>query len=121
MKEMEMGIKEAYQEKADLQLQEWRSWIEHLRSEQTESGEKPPEHQRAFERLDDCYRIARVRLDELRSAKEDGWEFAKQAVERAMIDLKRALDESGADYARKILPLNTSREHIYGPFHLRKG
>jgi hypothetical protein len=117
-----MGMKEAYQEKADLQLQEWREWIERLRANPGDFGaRRPSDHQRAYQRLDDCYRIARVRLDELRSTKEERWEFAKQAVERAMIDLKRAIDESGTAHAGKFLQLNTSRAHMYEPFHQKKG
>jgi hypothetical protein len=82
---------------------------------------RPYHQQRAFERLDDCYRIARVCLDELRTSQDERWEFAKQAVERAMINLKRALDESGTQKAEKFLQLNTNRDHIYEPFHDKKG
>ena len=117
-----MGLKEAYQEKADAQLQEWQAWIEHVRSNPIHfHSPRPADQQRVVERLDDCYRIARVRLDELRSSKDERWEFAKQAVERAMIDLKRALDESGTANAGKFLQLNTSREHMYEPFRDKKG
>lgn len=117
-----MELKEAYQEKADAQLQEWRTRIERMRKDPYDYDKHLLFHQqRAFERLDDCYRIARVCLDELRTSQDERWEFAKQAVERAMINLKRALDESGTRNAGKFLQLNTSREHIYEPFHNKKG
>jgi hypothetical protein len=117
-----MGLKEAYQEKADAQLLEWQTRIERIRVDPFYfAARRPLDQQRAVERLDDCYRIARVRLDELRSSQDDRWEFAKQAVERAMIDLKRALDESGTGNAGKILQLNSSREHRYEPFQTKKG
>lgn len=115
-------IKGAYQAKADAQLAEWRTRIEQLKTNANPSEPKrPAERQRAVQRLEDCYRIARVRLDELRSSQDERWELAKQAVERAMIDLKRALDESGVEQAGRFLRLQSSRSHVYEPFPKRKG
>jgi hypothetical protein len=116
-----MGMKEAYQEKADAQLREWHGWIEHTKYDPTVlKARKTAEQQRTVERLEDCHRIARVRLDELRYSQEERWELAKQAVERAMIDLKKALDESGASTAGKNVELIVGRAHIYEVYH-RKG
>lgn len=116
-----MGMKEAYQEKADAQLREWWGWIEEYKSNPIQAGLKHREvQQRWNERLDDCHRIATSRLAELRASREERWELAKQAVERAMIELKKVLDESGAGSAGKILQLQSSRSYMYDPFH-RKG
>lgn len=117
-----MGLKEAYQEKADAQLLEWQTRIERMRVDPFYLDKRRLiDQQRAFERLEDSYRIARIRLEELRSSQDAHWEFAKQAVERAMINLKRALDESGTGNAGKFLQLNTSREHRYEPFKSKRG
>jgi hypothetical protein len=117
-----MGLKEAYQEKADAQLHEWKERIEKIKFWPVPGQPfASSDSQRAMQRLDDCCRIAQVRLDELRSARDDRWEFAKQAVERAMIDLKRALDESGAAHSNSKVRLQTGREHVYEPFQPRKG
>ncbi len=117
-----MGMREIYQEKADAQLHEWREWIENYRSEPvTLPGvRKASNHQLMIERLEDCQRIAQIRLEELRASQDERWELAKQAVERAMIDLKRLLDESGAAQAGRLLQLHTGRSHVYEPFG-RKG
>lgn len=114
-----MGMKEIYQEKADAQLRDWQMWIENYKSDPT-VARKPGDRQRMAERLDDCQRIAQIRLKELSASKAEHWELAKQAVERAMIDLKQVLDESGAANAGRFLQLDTLRSHIYEPFH-RKG
>jgi hypothetical protein len=116
-----MGMKEAYQEKADAQLREWHNWIERTKFDPTIlKVKKPTEQQRVVERLEDCLRIAHIRLKELRSSQDERWELSKQAVERAMIDLKIALDESGASRTGKIVELQVGRAHAY-EVYVRKG
>lgn len=115
-----MGMKEAYQEKADAQLREWKTWIENYKSD----GAKlnfigTSEQQRTIMRLEKCFRTAWGKLDELRFSQEERWEFAKQAVERAMIEFKQALDESGVGQSGSFLPLQPSRAHMYEPFQRR--
>lgn len=127
-RELVMGRKEkeAYQEKADSQLQEWQAWIEQYKSDSfSQRSAKSTTHQglndraRMLDRLEDCQRIAQVRLSELRSSNDGRWELAKQAVERALIDLKQALDESGAGDSKRLLQLQTNRSHVYEPFQRR--
>ena len=117
-----MGIKDAYHQKADAQLREWQVWIEQIK---LGFGERPvrraDDYRRSVERLEDCHRIARIRLDELHSSSESRWEIAKQAVEQAMIDLKTALDESGVDRVGRFVQLEPDRSHVFEPFHYRKG
>lgn len=116
-----MGVKEAYLEKANAQLCEWQAWIEQYTMGSSQSGYlHKVDHNRYTEQLGKCYRVARVYLDNLQEAPEDRWEFSKQAVERAMIDLKRLLDDSGAAQNARYLTLQTSRSYAYGPFQ-RKG
>lgn len=115
-----MGLKEAYVEKANAQLSEWQEWIEQYKTvPNVPTQGKIKDRQRMAERLDNCHHIASVRLQELRAAQDPGWEFAKQAVERAMIDLKRVLDESGAGQVARLLQLQASRTYIYEPFQKR--
>lgn len=115
-----MSLREIYQEKADAQLHEWQEWIEYYKSEPILSGASRQNQQQMSERLDDCLRIARARLEELQGAQDERWELSKQAVERAMIDLKKVLDESGAGQAGRAIQLHTSRASVYEPFS-RKG
>ncbi len=115
-----MEVREIYQEKADAQLHEWQERIENYKSDPGLYGtRKTANWQQMSERLEDCQRIARVRLEELRSSRDERWELAKQAVERAMIDLKKVLDESGAGQAGRSVHLQTSRAHVYEPFSRR--
>jgi hypothetical protein len=115
-----MGLKEAYQEKADAQLREWQTWIDHIKYEPVLYPSNLQKEPQMVERLDEFHKIALARLDELCSAQEEQWELAKQAVERAMIDLKRALDESGTAQVGRAVPLQNSRVHVYETF-FRKG
>jgi len=105
-----MGVKEAYQIKADSQLCEWQGWIEQYK---TSDGAGD------YQRLEQAYQTARSRLNDLSTSSDDRWEFSKQAVERAMIDLKRLLDESGAAQNARYLTLQTSRSYAYQPFYRR--
>ncbi len=138
-----MNVRTTYQEKADAQLHEWREWIENFKTDPEVSAARkgrdssrgremnreremsggrdvPLEgRQQMVERLEDSYRIARFRLEELRAAQDETWELTKQAVERAMIDLKKVLDESGAGQAGRLLHLQTNRAHLYEPFAKR--
>ncbi len=115
-----MEMKQAYEEKADAQLREWQAWIEQYRTDPVTYGAVTyTEQQHMMDRLENCYQNARVRLDELHSSRDHSWEFAKQAVERAMIELKHALDESGAAHAARLVQLETGRSHVYAPFQKR--
>lgn len=117
-----MGLREAYQEKADAQLKEWQEWIKKYASDPSFSGTGGlPERQRMVERLQDCYRVARIRLDELRASQDEHWDFSKQAVERALIDLKKVLDESGAVNASRFLHLQRDSRYVDEPLFRRRG
>ena len=116
-----MGMRESYQEKADAQLSEWQSWIDQYKSEPADPhANQRINRQQMMERMDDCHRLARIRLKELRSSQDEHWDFAKQAVERAMIDLKRVIDESGAGQAAHFLELQAGRAYAYEPFQRRE-
>lgn len=117
-----MELKEAYQEKSEAQLKEWYAWIQHYKADPSMfSAIKPADRQRTASRLEDSYRIARVRLEELRNSNVQQWEVAKQAVERAMIDLKHIIDESGIGQVGRRLQLEANRSYVYEPFQRRKG
>src|SRR5512146_3277488 len=79
--ESSMDVRNIYQEKADAQLHEWQEWIEHFKTDPTIPGvKKGISKQQVVERLEDCHRVARFQLDELRGAQSETWELAKQAV-----------------------------------------
>ncbi len=84
-----MGMREAYQKKANSQLREWQVWIDEYDAG-LEHGDQANvvDDQRTVTQVRDCIQFARTRLSELCAASDDHWEFSKQAVERALIDLK---------------------------------
>lgn len=113
-----MGVKEAYQKKVDEQLREWQAWIEQYKMDDPKPG-NPAKRRQMVERLELGYLVARGHLDELYDAQSDQWDASKQAVEYAMIDLKRILDESGAVQNAKHLTLHPTRSYAYDPFYRR--
>jgi hypothetical protein len=116
-----MGLREAYQEKVNAQLCEWQAWIEQIKKDPTIPNNRgSAERKRSITQLEDCLRIAQVRFEELCLAQDERWELTKQAVERAMIDLKQALDRYGTAQAGRIIRLQDSRSYAIYPFD-RKG
>ena len=116
-----MELKKAYQEKANAQLHEWQTWIARYKADPilpTRSRRANPE--RVLKQLDDCYRIAELRLNELRNTHVENWDEAKEAVEQAMIELKRVLDESGAGRVGVSLRLQTHRSSVNEPFERKE-
>ncbi len=115
-----MGVREKYQEKVGAQLREWQEWIDNYKIEPAfRELRNNAERELNIERLINSQQNAQTCLEELCSTQNERWELGKQAVERAMIDLKRLLDESGAAHAGRSLSLQTSRSHVYGPYARR--
>ena len=95
-----MAMREAYIEKVTAQLIEWQTWIERYKAGDAvlkASRLVDPKHMQ--ERLDACYQLACSCLTTLDASSKTAWEGAKEEVERALVDLKTALDESGAGRA----------------------
>jgi hypothetical protein len=116
-----MEVKEAYQEKADAQLREWQAWIEQFKANPTLlRRDHRINASRAIQQLDDCYHLAEASLTELKNTRDESWDIAKEAVEQAMIILKRALNENGARPAGQFLRLQAHRSPVGKPFE-RKG
>lgn len=113
-------MREAYQEKAAVQLHEWGMWIDQYRRSIAQLSQVGSEKQtRLVERLDDSHREAGNLLNELRASPADRWDASKELVEQAMVDLKKILDESGAGLAAKPLSLEAGRGYLYEPFQRR--
>jgi hypothetical protein len=104
-----MGLREAYTEKAAAQLEEWQGWIANYKAVNADYWVKEPSE---AQRLEDCYQLASVRVSELSSARGKDWEIAKEALEGAMIDLKRAIDESGVFRAGRSIRLQSNRHSL---------
>ncbi len=92
-----MGKKEAYQEKVQAQLREWKADIEKLmaRADKAKAEGKIEFYERA-ERLNAKYQTALKRSQEMKEAGEDKWEAFKTGVEVALGEVKEALKNNGA-------------------------
>ena len=111
-----MGLRESYQEKAGQQLKEWQAWILRFKSSPSlPRKSRWTDPRQAAEHLDTCYQAAFERLNQLIQADGAGWEPAKEAMEQAMIHLKRALDDSGACQAAQTVRIKTYN-HVLEPF-----
>lgn len=88
-----MGWQEEYQQKIAALLERWQSNLEDLQHALPDLPVhlREPETRR-MQDLEDTLREARVHLTELTNSDAAQWEFHHQAVERAMINVKRILD-----------------------------
>lgn len=116
-----MGVREAYLEKAEAQLHVWQAWIEIFKSNPNiAQTRKRIDLQSLIRQLDASFQNACARLDGLRKSRMEDWEFAKEALERAMIDLKRVLDKSGACRVGGYVRLRANRLHQFEPFERKE-
>lgn len=94
-----MGQKEAYLEKMDAQLREWKGRLDVLvaQADQTKADAKIEYHNRVKEMRKQRKELER-RLDELRKAGEDGWKDVQARIEKG----RRDLDKSIQDLQRKL-------------------
>jgi hypothetical protein len=115
-----MGIRENYQNKAASQLHKWEIRINEIRLDYENDSSGSTGRNQSLQALEKLHRLANDRLDELISARESRWEFSKQAVERAMIDLKCSLDEADEGKNSHLLKLKDHSDHGSDTF-FRKG
>ena len=116
-----MEVKQAYQEKAEAQLREWRDWIEQYKlNPNLPARSRFQSAEQAVRRLDESYLAVLASLNNLRRIDDLQWEAAKQRLEQAMINLKKVLDDSGACRAGELLKLQIHRNLVYGPFERKE-
>lgn len=88
---------EAYQEKAEAQLREWKADIEKLMAQADKArAEGKIEFYKRVEILDAKYQAALRRLQELKEAGEEKWEESKARVEAALSEVKDVLNGSNS-------------------------
>lgn len=88
-----MSKQEAYQEKAEAQLREWKADIEKLmaKADQAKAAGKIEFYKRA-ESFNAKYEEARKKSEELKGAADDRWADLKALVEVSAAELKEALN-----------------------------
>jgi len=85
---------EAYREKIEAQLKEWKAKIEMLEKKATEaSGETKTELKRAIGELRQKKELVKEKLNELQKESSTAWDTMKERLEKATSEFKSALDK----------------------------
>lgn len=92
-----MSKKEAYQQKIEAQVSEWKADIDKLRAraagETADAKLKLEEHIEALEAMMDT---AKSKLVEVRDSSEEAWEVAKDKAESAWTSIKSGFQDAVA-------------------------
>jgi hypothetical protein len=87
-----MSNKDAYQQKLEAKLDEWRAEIDKLRAKGRQAdADAQIQLDRQVEDLEKRQEAARRKLEELRSTSEDAWQDLKSGIEKAWDDLGNAV------------------------------
>lgn len=89
-----MNTKEQYLKKLEAQLKEWKSKIDVLETRtSTVSSEVKTELMREIEVLRRKKGVVMEKWDELQKVGGEAWDTTKEGAEKAVIELKHALDK----------------------------
>jgi len=87
-----MGIKEAYEQKLQAQLDEWKADIDKLKAKANEAdADAQIEYYNQIDKLRAMQEAARNKLAELKTSGDDAWEDLKVGIENAWDSLGNAL------------------------------
>ena len=93
--EMPVGKKEAYREKRQAQLREWKAKIAVLKARADKAkAEQKIRYYETLEALQEKYQRAHKKLEALGAAGEDAWEKLTDGVEAAWQDLREAIERA---------------------------
>jgi hypothetical protein len=85
---------EAYREKLEVQLKEWKAKIEMLEKKVTEvSGETKTELMKSIGELRQKKEVVKEKLNELQKVSSAAWDTMKEGLEKASSEFKSALDK----------------------------
>ncbi len=92
-------MKEAYEQKLDAQLDEWRAEIDKLKAQARQAdADARIELERQIEDLEAKRAASHQRLQELRQAGEDAWTDMQAGLEAAFEDLGKAVQSAAARF-----------------------
>lgn len=90
-----MGMKDAYQQKMNAQLEEWQHKIDALKSKADKAeAEQKLKFYEQIESLRTKQMAVHEKLEELRTASESAWEEVKAGVELAWRDLEQTFERA---------------------------
>ncbi len=94
-----MNTKDAYESKLQVQLDEFNSEIEMLKSRADKAeADAQPWHRKQIEALQEKHRIAKEKYSELKEASDDAWEDMKTGIASAWDSLGEALKSATDRY-----------------------
>ncbi len=94
-----MSMKEAYEQKLDAQLAEWKAEIDKLkaRAEQADADTRVA-YNRQIQDLEAKREATEQRMQELRQASEDAWTDMKAGVEAAFDELSQSVRSAASHF-----------------------
>jgi hypothetical protein len=94
-----MGMKEAYQQKLEAQLDEWKADIDKMKAKADKAdADAQLEYYKRIEDLRLKQQAAQEKLKELGEAGEGAWEDLKTGVELALSSLREAVKSAGSRF-----------------------
>ena len=94
-----MGMKEAYQQKLEAQLDEWTADINKMKAKADKAdADAQLEYYKQIEELRSKQETAQEKLEELKEAGEGAWEDLKTGVELAWSSLGEALKSASSRF-----------------------
>lgn len=94
-----MSMKDAYLQKIEAQLKEWKSEIDKIKAKADKAdADAKLEYYEQIEELRTKQQAAQEKFTELKDAGEDAWEDLKAGVELAGVSLAEALKSAGSRF-----------------------
>lgn len=88
-----MGLKEAYQDKLEAQLQEWTAKLDQLKAKADGAeAEAKIEYYKQIDGVRAKVAVAQEKLNELKTSSGEAWETLKCGVESVWTDLRTAVE-----------------------------
>lgn len=94
-----MSMKDAYLQKIEAQLEDWKSEIDKMKAKADKAdADMKLEYYEKIEELRTKQQAAQEKFTELKNAGEDAWEDLKAGVELAGVSLREALESASSRF-----------------------
>lgn len=94
-----MSTKQAYKQKIDAQMNEWRAEIDKLRARFNKAdADTKIETEREIGRLEAKFDAAKAKMSELSDAGDEAWESLRKGIDSSLDSMKGAFQEAKAKF-----------------------
>jgi septal ring factor EnvC (AmiA/AmiB activator) len=94
-----MSTKQAYEQKINAQLAEWKAEINKLRAKLTKvDADAKIESEKEISQLEARYEAAKAKLRELTSASDQAWESMRKGLDSSFDSMKSAFKDAQAKF-----------------------